>query len=110
MTFNEYQEQAWSSAIFPSLKIEDGRVANFVYPLLGLNGEVGELTEKFKKFIRDGHMNHEALVLECGDVLWYLSAIVKILGVELEDVAKLNIEKLASRKERNVLQGSGDDR
>jgi NTP pyrophosphatase (non-canonical NTP hydrolase) len=110
MTLNEYQDAAMSTAFYPSIKIDDGRVVNFVYPMLGLSGEVGELSEKFKKSIRDGYHNHEAMVMECGDVLWYLAAVVKELGVTLEDVAQLNLSKLSSRKDRGVLGGSGDGR
>ena len=32
------------------------------------------------------------------------------LGIELEDVATSNIEKLKSRRDRNTLHGSGDNR
>jgi len=45
-----------------------------------------------------------------GDVLWYLSQICTELGVEFENVATANIEKLKSRKERGVVHGNGDNR
>jgi NTP pyrophosphatase (non-canonical NTP hydrolase) len=47
---------------------------------------------------------------EMGDVLWYLAQLSTEFGFPLEDVASLNLEKLASRKERGMLHGSGDNR
>ena len=88
---------------------------NYIYPLIGLAGETGEVSEKFKKIIRDknGVISDEdkkEIVKEMGDVLWYLSQICTELGVEFDTVAEANIEKLKSRKERGVVHGSGDNR
>ena len=47
MTFNEYQEEARKTAIYPDMD------NNFIYPALGLVGEAGEIAEKIKKVIRD---------------------------------------------------------
>lgn len=47
---------------------------------------------------------------ELGDVLWYLSGIAKELNISLDEIATTNIEKLFSRKERNMLHGEGDNR
>lgn len=45
-----------------------------------------------------------------GDVFWYLSALATELGLDLNEIAEDNIQKLFSRKERNVLHGNGDYR
>jgi NTP pyrophosphatase (non-canonical NTP hydrolase) len=47
---------------------------------------------------------------ELGDVLWYVVALVSDLDMRLRDVMEQNIAKLADRKARNVLHGSGDTR
>ncbi|MEL7340628.1 MAG: MazG nucleotide pyrophosphohydrolase domain-containing protein [Bacteroidota bacterium] len=47
---------------------------------------------------------------EMGDVLWYLAVGADEFGLSLSEIAAANIEKLASRKARGVIQGSGDDR
>lgn len=52
----------------------------------------------------------ESVIRELGDVLWYESVLARFLGASLSSVAEKNLAKLASRKERGVLHGSGDNR
>lgn len=83
--------------------------------VFGLVGESGEIAEKFKKLIRDkkGKISDEdrqEIIKELGDVLWYINSISSLLGSSLEEVAAKNLSKVLSRKERGVLQGSGDNR
>ena len=47
---------------------------------------------------------------ELGDVLWYCASLADELGVNLEDVAKCNLNKLADRLNRCTIKGSGDKR
>ena len=103
MRFNEYQEEASKTAIYP----EQYKI---VYPALGLAGEAGEVAEKVKKHIRDGVLNVDDLKKELGDVLWYLAAIASDLGLNLDDVAEANLQKLRSRQARGVISGNGDNR
>ena len=77
---------------------------------LGLVGEAGEVAEKIKKFIRDDSIDVSSVKKELGDVLFYLTALSTWFGITAEEVLKANMEKLNSRKERNKLQGNGDDR
>ena len=109
MNFDRYQQKSREFAVYPDLD------KNYIYPLLGLVGESGEVVEKIKKVIRDndGLINEEKLkeiAAELGDVLWYLAQLCVELGVNLDDVAKWNLEKLASRASRGTLHGSGDHR
>lgn len=116
MTVNEYQEAALATAVYP----EQFRV---IYPALGMNGEAGEVADKIKKVIRDtafstdaegaivlSHDNRIELAKEIGDVLWYCAILANDLGLKLDDVAQMNINKLKSRQERGKLSGSGDNR
>jgi len=108
-TFHEYQIMAWSTGKYP------GMGNNWVYPVLGLGGESGEVLEKFKKLIRDdnGVITQERLELikkELGDVLWYVAAICSELKIEMSDVAMSNNEKLLDRLERGKIKGDGDNR
>ena len=101
---------------------------NFSYMMLNLVGEVGELASKVAKAIRkyeativagnlrqpstrhiDDSLN-EAMQLEAGDVLWQLAGLCSVMGWDLEEIARMNLEKLASRKKRGVIDGNGDNR
>lgn len=53
---------------------------------------------------------HEALKKELGDVLYGLARVAREIGVPLSEIAEQNMTKLRSRKERGVIQGSGDER
>lgn len=108
MEFSEYQHFSRRTAAYP-------REAWLSYPALGLAGEAGEVAEHAKKTIRDdgGELSDErraAIARELGDVLWYVAQLASELGLELEDIARANLEKLFSRQRRGVLSGSGDDR
>jgi NTP pyrophosphatase (non-canonical NTP hydrolase) len=108
MQLSEYQRLSRRTAEYP-------RDAWLTYPSLGLAGEAGEVAEHAKKTIRDdgGTVTDErrlAMAGELGDVLWYVAQLASELGLELEDIARANLEKLSSRQQRGVLSGSGDDR
>lgn len=95
---------------------------NFSYMFLNLVGEVGEFASKVAKAIRKEEncieyndlgvtvTNNEELQKEAGDILWQLSGLCTVMGWNLEDIAQQNLEKLASRQQRNVIDGSGDNR
>ena len=109
MTFEEYQQESRKTAQYPNLG------ESFVYPTLGLTGEVGEVAEKIKKIMRDkegkvGDEDRAEVEKELGDVLWYLAQIATELGLSLNEVAETNIEKIMSRYERDKIHGEGDNR
>jgi NTP pyrophosphatase (non-canonical NTP hydrolase) len=108
MELSHYQERSRRTAQYP-------RDAWLSYPSLGLVGEAGEVAEHVKKAIRDdggtvSDERREALAMELGDVLWYVAQLASELGLELEEIAQENLEKLSSRQQRGVLSGSGDNR
>lgn len=122
MDLNQYQEKAMSTCM-PSCE-------NISYMLLNLVGEVGEFSSKIAKHIRKGNMTiggkclpnglHTMLegeswlnadielMKEAGDILWQLSGLCSVMGWELNDVAKMNLNKLAARKEAGTIDGNGD--
>ena len=117
-TLNGYQKAAMTTCLESS--------NNFSYMMLNLVGEVGELASKVAKAIRkekamidDNHLiesdtmpDEEILEwrAEAGDVLWQLAGLCSVMDWSLEDIANENLQKLASRKDRGVIAGSGDNR
>jgi len=107
--FDEYQKKCKKTAIYPNI----GK--NFSYPTIGLMGEAGEVANKIKKLIRDDNSKiskerRDEIAHEIGDMLWYIAQLSTELGLKLSDVVEMNLEKLASRQDRNKLHGSGDNR
>jgi len=94
LTLNQYQEEAWRTG-------ENHRLTNresLAVHGLGIAGEAGEVADMIKKWFGHDHPLDDAkLVKELGDVLWYVSTIAKVRGINLETVARLNIEKLRRR-------------
>lgn len=110
MQFNDYQKQALTTAISHPDALMDKTI--FV---LGLAGEAGEIVEKWKKLVayRDGVITADDIddyKKELGDILWYIALFADSLGLSLEEIAQLNLDKLASRKARGVQKGAGDNR
>jgi NTP pyrophosphatase (non-canonical NTP hydrolase) len=65
---------------------------------LGLGGESGEVCDMLKKHLFQGHpLDHNELILELGDILWYVAYMAYALGVPLEEVAQRNVDKLRKR-------------
>jgi NTP pyrophosphatase (non-canonical NTP hydrolase) len=107
-TFEEYEVKAAQTATYNPKWSK-------LYPALGLAGEAGEVADKVKKVLRDknGKFSVEdvkELRKELGDVLWYIAALSHDLGFSLEEVARINVEKVHDRKKRGMIQGSGDNR
>lgn len=113
LDFEIYQEGTGTTAIYPGAG--HGTMIALSYLTHGLTSEAGEVSGKVKKILRDsdGFWNGEqraAILDEIGDVLWYCARIVDELDGNLKSVAVRNLLKLADRRERGTLQGSGDTR
>ena len=108
MTFSEYQNEAAQTAVY-------GDNNKIIYPALGLSNEAGEVLGKIKKVLRDSNGIYSPTSVveigkEIGDVLWYIAALSRDLGLDMDAIANNNIAKLKDRMNRNVIQGSGDNR
>lgn len=126
LTLNEYQDKAMATCMPES--------DNLFYMLANLQGEVGEFASKAAKHMRKGKLHitttkrdEEGRILhtqiwnitdderkllrdELGDIQWQLAGLAHVMGFSLEEVAEKNLEKLASRKQRNLIDGDGDER
>lgn len=93
MNFNDYQDLAGRTANTSLDQKVRAAVAG-----LGLAGEAGETVEHIKKWIGHNHeLNKDVVTKELGDVLWYVAEISTVLGIDLNEVAERNIQKLKTR-------------
>ena len=70
------------------------------YMALGLGGEVGELLNEIKKLERDDNNivttnRKEKILLEMGDILWYLQGLGRRFDISIETMLNSNIDKLS---------------
>jgi len=114
MQISDYSTQAISTDLYD----KEGQAIDshaMLEKVLGLVGEAGEVAEKFKKILRDKNgqatpEDKKELAKELGDILWYINSVGIYLGFSLEEIAQNNLDKVLSRRERGVTQGSGDNR
>ena len=68
---------------------------------VGINAEGGEFLEIVKKMVFQGKPwddhNREHLIIELGDLLWYVAQATQALGVSFEEVIERNVSKLEKR-------------
>ena len=68
---------------------------------VGLAAESGEFLEIVKKMVFQGKpwsdSNREHLIIELGDVMWYVANACMALGVDFEEVLEINVKKLEKR-------------
>ena len=76
MNLDEYQAAADTTAMYPN------KGNTIFYPVLGLIGEFGEVTEAIMKGSPD-----KDILLELSDTLWYLSTICTELQIKLTDIS-----------------------
>ena len=93
MTLNEYQEACLRTATVSM----DEKTMNLTWSL-ALCGEAGELANLTKKTFLHGHpYDPERVKDELGDILWYIAVYAHDIGADLEEIARMNEEKLRRR-------------
>ena len=93
MEINTYQTLALQS-LNKELKKDDVLINS----VMGLCGESGEAIDIVKKWFAQGHpLDKEHLREELGDIAWYLAEAAFALDMDLEDILKANLAKLAKR-------------
>ena len=83
------------------LHYQDFPTERMLTAALGLSAEAGEFTEVIKKIMFQGKPVNEEnmfhLKRELGDIMWYVMQACMGLGVDLDDVIEMNIDKLKAR-------------
>ena len=104
MEFKEFEDSI--------VTVHEHRPDALTYAMLGIAGESGEAVDAYKKALRSTEPdnvkftpNRGIILLEFGDILWYVAKAAKELGSNLESVAYMNIKKLELR--RQFGKGSG---
>lgn len=93
MNMNEYQQLAQRTG---NDKL-DGKL-RLTIAGLGLTGEAGEVADIIKKAIGHGHqLDIKHIEKELGDVLWYVAEVAAMVGLDLDEIAEANINKLKKR-------------
>lgn len=95
MEIKEYQRAARSTDQRAGTELVDIAVH-----LLGLAGEAGSVAAEYKKKLRDQHAHatwKARMREEMGDVLWYLATLATKLNLDLDDIARANLEKTTNR-------------
>ena len=80
---------------------EGSNINRLTTAAVGISAEGGEFMEIVKKMVFQGKPwnddNREHLIIELGDVMWYVMQACAALDVSLEDVVAGNVEKLKKR-------------
>lgn len=88
----------------------DNLLGDILHSAVGISGEAGELLDHIKKVIWQGHcIKVNYVIKELGDILFYFTSMCNCVGTDIDEVRKLNIEKLTKRypdgvfdKERSI--------
>ena len=92
MTVNDYHQAAMRTA--PELD----RQQMLIDAALGLTGEAGEVADLVKKANYQGHiLDKDAVMKELGDIAWYIALACQALGVSMQEVLQINVDKLRKR-------------
>ena len=80
---------------------EGSNIHRLLTAAVGISAEGGEFMEIVKKMVFQGKPwnddNREHLIIELGDVLWYVAQACMALEVPFDDVVAGNVEKLKKR-------------
>ena len=83
------------------LQDQDFPTERLLTAAVGMSAEAGEFTEVIKKIIFQGKPVTEEnlfhLKRELGDIMWYVAQACMGLGVSLDEVIEMNVDKLKAR-------------
>ena len=113
INFNKYEEFVSQVTSEPStnfvdfadrigeLDREGANIERLLTAGVGINAEGGEFLEIIKKMVFQGKPwnedNREHLIIELGDLLWYVAQATMALDVSFDEVIERNVKKLEKR-------------
>lgn len=111
MTFDEYQALAARTI---NKNLTD--VEQEYHALHGMVGEIGEVHSIYQKMYQGHADTADHVAKELGDLLWFIAEFCTAKGINMDDIAKTNIDKLRKRYpedegftiERSLHRSEGD--
>ena len=105
MTGNEYQKHAMrtndhkaTQRIADKIVIDGVDIGGIFNACLGLSGEVGEFNDMVKKWVfHENELDINHAKKEAGDICWYLAMLCESFSWNLEEIMKMNVDKLKAR-------------
>lgn len=104
MTEDEYKSFDYSKfvdclrAATPNTLSGESLSGDILHSAVGISGEAGELLDHIKKVVWQGHcIDCVYIIKELGDIIFYLTSMCNCIGTDIDEVRKLNIEKLTKR-------------
>ena len=80
---------------------EGANIERLTTASVGLAAESGEFLEIVKKMVFQGKPwnsdNREHLIIELGDVMWYVAQACMALDISFDEVIEMNVDKLQAR-------------
>lgn len=92
MTVNEYQKLAART-----MNLALTRNETLCHALFGMAGEMGEIHSIYQKVYQGHQIKTDDLKKEVGDLLWMVAELCTINEWNMEDICKMNIDKLIAR-------------
>lgn len=93
MTGAEYQKLAMRTCSIPYENVK-GRLYHAVF---GLTSEAGEVAGIMQKVYQGHEFDEQHVKKELGDCLWMIAEACEALGVSMDEVMQMNIDKLKAR-------------
>lgn len=110
MTGTEYQNLAMRTAAIPE-ENTDGRMKHGAF---GLASEAGEVCGILQKVYQGHELDNTHMAKELGDCLWMIAEICSAIGITMDEVMQMNIDKLKARypqgfeAEKSLHRAEGD--
>lgn len=69
-----------------------------LHMVIGISTEAGELLDAYKKALAYGKpLDIVNVGEEVGDLFWYIANLMRMLGLDFEQVLQINVDKLRAR-------------
>lgn len=98
-------------------RAKNGRPMDPSNLLLELVGELGEVLNAYKHAYKwpdrtdtEQLKEIEHLKEELGDLIWYINAVVIILGFDIDDIKDMNVQKLVKRYQEEDAKRNGQNK